>query len=57
MVQGLYFAQGENFCTCPDQPWGPPPIQNDPPPSTAKLKEIVGLYLYYPSLPTHHVMG
>jgi len=27
MVQGLYFAQGENFCICPDQPWCPPPTQ------------------------------
>jgi hypothetical protein len=63
-VQGSNPSRGEIFCTCPEQLWGPASLLYEgykvlgvkqlgchidhSPPYTAKVKEGVELYLYYP---------
>jgi hypothetical protein len=68
---GSNLGEGESFRTRPDRPWGPPSLLYNrsfvgvkrpeggvyhPPPSSAKVKEIVGLYLYFPSGPSWPVI-
>jgi hypothetical protein len=59
---GSKLGKGESFCNRLDRPRSFVRVKRPeggvyhPPPSSAKVKEIVGLYIYFPSGPSWRVI-